>query len=172
VNPSHVGFASFLRVACALREVGWLLWAPLGDFGRADLIIEDTDGRLFRVQCKTGRLRQGAMVFPTATVIPRCRSGSKTRRIPYRGQAEFFGVYCPDNDKCYLIPVNDLPIGEVHLRVDPPRNGQRTRLRWAQQYEIGAVAQLGARRNGIAEVTGSIPVGSTSPANFDLETLF
>ena len=32
----------------------------------------------------------------------------------------------------------------------------------AEAKEIGAIAQLGERYNGIVEVTGSIPVGSTN----------
>ena len=32
----------------------------------------------------------------------------------------------------------------------------------AEANEIGAIAQLGERYNGIVEVTGSIPVGSTN----------
>jgi hypothetical protein len=161
VNPSRIGLVSLTKLVAALASIGKALWVPLGDLSRADLLFEEADGQLCRVQCKTGRLRKGALVFPTATVIPRCRSGVKTVRISYRGQADFFGVYCPDNGKCYLVPVDDLPVGDAWLRVDPPRNGQRSRLRWAQQYEIGAVAQLGARRDGIAKVTGSSPVGST-----------
>jgi hypothetical protein len=37
---------------------------------------------------------------------------------------------------------------------------------------VGAVAQLGARQNGILEVTGSIPVGSTEKACDQRRKLF
>jgi hypothetical protein len=57
---------------------------------------------------------------------------------------------------------------QVSLRLYPTRNNQRDGINWAAHYEfaatlgrLGAVAQLGERRHGMAEVTGSIPVGST-----------
>ncbi len=37
---------------------------------------------------------------------------------------------------------------------------------FARVFTVGAVAQLGARQNGILEVTGSTPVGSTSVPSF------
>ena len=57
----------------------------------------------------------------------------------------------------------------VHLRLGPTRNNQAQRIHWAEDYDfaarlrsLGAVAQLGERQSGTLEVTGSIPVGSTS----------
>jgi hypothetical protein len=42
------------------------------------------------------------------------------------------------------------------------QNGQRASLHWARDYELpGAVAQLGERRRGTPEATGSSPVSST-----------
>jgi prevent-host-death family protein len=43
----------------------------------------------------------------------------------------------------------------------PPGNGQRAALNWADQYRLGAVAQLAERRRGTAEVRGSNPLSST-----------
>ena len=47
----------------------------------------------------------------------------------------------------------------LHLRVSMPR------FSWSQPINVqsGAVAQLGARVNGIHEVAGSIPASSTKP---------
>ncbi len=36
------------------------------------------------------------------------------------------------------------------------------RSSWGDQLECGALAQLGERYNGIVEVSGSIPLGSTT----------
>jgi prevent-host-death family protein len=49
----------------------------------------------------------------------------------------------------------------LHLRLTAPRNAQRAALNWAADYRLGAVAQLGERRLGRAEATGSSPVSST-----------
>ncbi len=52
----------------------------------------------------------------------------------------------------------------MHLRLAPARNGQRAALHWAEQYNLGAVAQLAERRHGMAEARGSNPLSSTSQA--------
>jgi hypothetical protein len=49
----------------------------------------------------------------------------------------------------------------IHLRLTPARNNQRTGVTMAADYEFGAVAQLGERRHGMAEVRGSSPLSST-----------
>src|SRR5262249_42945558 len=144
----------------ALVRLGKFVLLPFGDSKRYDLVIEEQDGSFRRIQCKTGRIYRGSLWFATCSVDS--RSGEGTIRRGYRGEMYFFGVYCPANNKVYLVPVDAVPIGEAVLRLELPKNRQKSRIRWASQYELGAVAQLGARVNGIHEVTGSIPVSSTS----------
>jgi hypothetical protein len=50
----------------ALQEAGLDIYLPFGENTRADLIIDD-GGRLSRVQCKSGRLRDGAVRFSTCS---------------------------------------------------------------------------------------------------------
>jgi hypothetical protein len=51
-------------------------------------------------------------------------------------------VYCPQTDKVYLVPIDDTAGDrETSLRVDPPRNGQRSNIRWAKAYELSALRQ-------------------------------
>src|SRR5262249_29901603 len=123
------------QIIAALTLLGKRLLAPLGDFQRYDLVI-DEDGRFLRLQCKTGRLRNGVVVFEACSIDSRSVRGRTIRR-GYRGEVDFFAVYCPDNHKCYLIPVDEVPIGTCYLRITPPQNGQKTNIRWAQQFEIG-----------------------------------
>ena len=107
---------------------------PVGDHLRYDLAIDD-HGTILRVQCKTGRLKNGVVRFDTCSIDSRSQKGRCVRRN-YRGEIELFGVYCPDNDKCYLVPVEKVGPNECRLRIDPPRNGQKTHLRWGEDYEI------------------------------------
>jgi PD-(D/E)XK nuclease superfamily protein len=48
----------------------------------------------------------------------------------------------------------------VHLRTRQARNGQRKRLHFAEQYRLGAIAQLGERLAGSQKVAGSSPASS------------
>ena len=84
-------------------------------------------------------------------------------RRPYAiDEIDAVAAYCGDLDRCYFLPAKMVADKYMlHLRLDPPENGQRASLNWAADYEFGAVAQLGERRHGMAEATGSSPVGST-----------
>jgi hypothetical protein len=107
---------------------------PLADYLRYDLVI-DEEGRFLRIQCKTGRLRKGAIVFYPCSADSRSKQGGCIRK-GYVGQVELFGVYCPDLKKCYLVPVDHVTTGQSSLRVDPPRSGQKKKIRWAADYEM------------------------------------
>jgi hypothetical protein len=59
------------------------------------------------------------------------------KRLSYQGQIDAFGVFCPDNDKTYIIPIADLPlVREAKLRLTAPGNSQVKGIRWATRYEI------------------------------------
>jgi hypothetical protein len=76
-----------------------------------------------------------------------------------------FGIYCGDLDRCFLVPIS-VVAGKhmLRLRLTAPRNGQRACINLASNFDFeGAIAQLGERRHGMAEVVGSSPTSSTSP---------
>jgi hypothetical protein len=62
---------------------------PFGTNQRYDLIV-DLGDRLVRVQCKTGRLRDGTIKFATQTVRVNTRRGNDSRRrlLAHRSSAE------------------------------------------------------------------------------------
>jgi hypothetical protein len=133
-NTSLTGEVSRTQVMAALALQGRMVLVPLADYHRYDLAI-DEGNRFLRVQCKTGRLIKGAVVFHPWSIDSRSKQGGCVRK-GYRGQVNLFGVYCPELKRCYLVPVGDVPTNECCLRVHPPKNGQKTRLRWAADYEI------------------------------------
>jgi hypothetical protein len=134
-NTSNVGEASRWQIIAALARRGKQLLLPVGDHLRYDLAIDEED-TILRVQCKTGRLVNGAVRFLTCSIDSRNKMGISIRRS-YRGERELFGVYCPDNGKCYLVPVEKVGPNQGFLRVIPPWNSQKTRIYWAEDYEIG-----------------------------------
>jgi hypothetical protein len=133
-DTSLTGDVSRAQIMAALALQGKAVLVPLTEGRRYDLVIEE-EGKFFRVQCKTGRLIRGAVRFYSSSVDSRSQPGRCIRK-GYVGEVEFFGVYCPDNDKCYLVPVDGVPQQGCSLRVDPPKNGQKTNIRWAGDYEI------------------------------------
>lgn len=88
-----------------------------------------------KAQCKTGRLRDGVIQFSSISTQSNMR---QTRRRGYAGEVDLFIVYCGDNEGVYAIPADEVPGTAMYLRVDPPRNQQCKRVRWAKDYELPA----------------------------------
>jgi PD-(D/E)XK endonuclease len=134
-HPKDIGDRSTLAIMLALREAGYGLYLPFGENTRCDLLIEDALG-IARVQCKTGRLRNGAIVFAVCSTYGHHRNPVTARRT-YSGQIDYFAVYCPEMRRVYLVPLRDVPTRtSAALRVAPTRNGQRRHVRLAEQYEL------------------------------------
>jgi hypothetical protein len=138
-HPKAIGDRTTLAVMLALQDTGYAVLVPFGENTRYDLVIDD-GRKLSRVQCKTGRLRLGAVVFPTCSSYAH-HPNPKVVQRHYQGQVDVFGVYCPETGGVYLVPIEDAPTRRMAaLRVLPCRNRQRTRIRWASDYEIAEVA--------------------------------
>jgi hypothetical protein len=129
-----VGLRTEAAILAELARRGYQVLVPWGVNQRYDLVL-DMDGEFLRAQCKTGRLRQGVIMYSTRSVRVNTR---KTFFRDYVGEVELFLVYCPETDRIYAVPVDDAPAGHGYLRVDPPRNGQERRIRWARDYELPA----------------------------------
>ena len=128
----------------ALREAGYGVLMPFGENTRYDLVVERS-ATFRRVQCKTGRLHRGAVYFRTASsYYHHPNPGTPSKH--YRGQIDTFAVYCPETAGVYLVPIAAVQTDRVAaLRVEPPRNNQRRRIRFAADYEIGRVTIAGLR---------------------------
>jgi hypothetical protein len=133
-NTSLTGEVSRTQIIAALTFQGKTVLVPLGDHQRYDLVVED-GGRFLRVQCKTGRFAHGAVVFYPCSIDSRSKQGGCVRK-GYRGEVDFFGVYCPELKTSYLVPVGHASATGCYLRIDPPKNGQKKRIRWATDYQL------------------------------------
>ncbi len=123
------------KVATALVEQGKKLLRPISSASRYDLAVDNEDGTFTRIQCKTGILRNGRIEFRVYSM-----SGHRgTTGRSYNGQIDAFGVYCPQTDRAYLIPMAELVgrTGAACLRVERARNGQSKRTRPAEAYVLG-----------------------------------
>jgi hypothetical protein len=137
-HPKDIGDRSTMAIIFALSLEGYPVLLPFGENTRYDIVI-DTGAQLRRVQCKTGRLRQGAVVFRTCSTYGH-HPNPKVIRRDYEGQIDDFAVYCPELGSVYLIPIEDVQTRtSAMLRVSPPRNGQFKRIRLAAAYEIATI---------------------------------
>ena len=168
LHPKAVGDATeamvLARLVQAYPEAEIL--KPFGENSRYDLAI-DTGEKFIRVQCKTGRMRSGAVYFPaSSTTFHNSRPGGARPYIrDYRGSADLFGVYCRELDKVYLIPVESVGKSRGAVRVESPKNNQQRRIRWASDFELRAgLAHLVEQRFCKPQAVGSSPTpGSDQP---------
>jgi len=132
-DTNSVGNLSEAKILAALVEAGYVVAKPFGEGHKYDYIIDDGVS-LLRLQCKTGRLKNGCVAFNAYSVA----GNSNGKRQGYRGSADLFGVYCPDNQQVYLVPVAEVGIGGTLLRVEETLNKQQKRIRWAKDYNLVA----------------------------------
>jgi hypothetical protein len=131
-HPVDIGLRTEAIVLAALVRRGYRVLTPFGTNQRYDLAIDMGD-RFLRAQCKTGRLRQGTIIFAVRSVR------SNTRRTFFRGyenDIDLFIVYCPETDGIYVIPIEEATSSVGALRVAPTANGQAKRIRWARDYQL------------------------------------
>jgi PD-(D/E)XK endonuclease len=97
VKTFELGGQTEAVVLSALSKAGYTVLVPFG-VARYDLAIDDgSDESIKTVQCKTGRFRNGSVVWNAHS------SHTLTHvRTSYRGQVDYFGVWCPDFEDVYL----------------------------------------------------------------------
>ena len=141
-------------------RLGIEVFRPVGDGGRFDLVFHLPNSTLARVQCKWAAYRGDTVLFRSYR-CRRTRNGI-TRSTYTPDEIDAFAVYCLQLDRCWYVPAAVVcPQREFSLRLTPARNHQAKSVNWAEQYELGAIAQLGERLHGMQEVVGSSPTSST-----------
>jgi hypothetical protein len=133
-HPVDVGQRSEAAVLAVFVRHGYCVLTPFGVNHRYDFVLDMGD-RFLRVQCKTGRLRDGAILYNAFS------SQSNTRHARtrcYTGEIDLFAVFCPDTGRVYAVPFQDATTAQGTLRIDPPANNQSRRIRWAADYELPA----------------------------------
>jgi hypothetical protein len=142
-NPNLKGNVAEAAIALAAAKLGVSVFKPVGEHGRADLALEIAE-TIYRVQCKWGRLDRSGSVIAVGAESNRCTPTGYVRTRYERSEVELLAVYCGELDRCYLLP-QSLFIGKrgVQLRLEAAKNGQRSCINLAEEYEFdGAVAQL------------------------------
>lgn len=133
-HPVDVGQRSEAIIFTEFVKRGYRVLVPFGSNHRYDFAL-DLEDRFLRVQCKTGRIRRGAVLFNARSVqVNTQRAYTRT----YEGQIDLFAVYCPENDRVYAVPAEEATTTVGCLRIDPTANNQAKGVRWAADYELPA----------------------------------
>lgn len=130
MNTKNKGELSEGVILAKLLLSGKTVLQPFGDNQRYDLVV-DEGGHFIRIQCKTGRIRKGVVVFNTCSNHE--HRGRPSR--PYYGEADMFAVFVPETEVLYMMPVAEAPPTKGHLRLETPKNGQSKNVKLAEIYE-------------------------------------
>jgi hypothetical protein len=135
-NHKAIGERSEVIIMAKLVEVGYEVLKPFGDNLRYDIVIEDADEKFYRVQCKTGWMDEGKTVIKFATASSYNHTMQNKGWRNYRGQIDYFAVFCPENRGTYLIPIDHTGGTQMNLRLTETKNKQEKNIRWAKDYEL------------------------------------
>jgi len=136
MNTKDIGEICELKIITRLRELGFPILIPFGDNQRYDLVFEK-ENVFYRVQVKKGKLLKNNSITFEPCSSYRHRRKVNTRRI-YKNEIEYFGVYCFENNKTYLVPISDVENIKtlVTLRLEKTKNNQEKNIRWAKNYDL------------------------------------
>jgi prevent-host-death family protein len=169
-DPNLKGNVAELAIATEAARLGMSVLKPLTEHERYDLVF-DLGHRLLRAQCKWAS-RKGQVVVISCRASYHSPGRGYVRSSYMPADVDVIAAYCSQTASFYAIPVRPFAgQTQIHLRLSPARNGQRAALHFAQDYPLGAVAQLAERLDGIEEARGSNPLSSTPTAATAAETV-
>jgi hypothetical protein len=138
LTQKQKGNLSEMKIAAKLMEYGYTVCFPYGENTRFDLIFE-CNSKLYKVQVKTGRYDE-----QTETITISCRSNkcyinlesTENRSQDYKNDVDYIGTYCPQLDKCYMIPINVCGKAQLNLRVGNSQKTNQHGTNYASHYQI------------------------------------
>ena len=112
----------------AYLKAGFTVSIPFGSGACYDLLV-DNGHKIYKIQVKTAWINKGVVTYTCLRRQPK----SKIRRPYKNGEIDYLVVYCPSNDSLYGLPASN-HLGKGWLRLEPVKNGQTKRIRWASDY--------------------------------------
>lgn len=128
-----IGNIAELEVLNYVTKLGYQVSLPFGDRARYDQIW-DVEGKLLKVQIKNAKLYQSGDYITVSCKSSNRKEGKCVNKRYTEDEIDFLATFY--NNRCYLIPVNQLPGRAKNLRFNPPVNGQQENINWAEDYEV------------------------------------
>lgn len=123
-DTNSIGDISEAAITTRFLQLGYVVLTVHGGNQRYDLVIEDAEGSFWRVQCKTARIEDDGTVVAFNTATHNYALKNKQLRH-YRGQCDYFAIYCEELNKVYLIPVDQVGTTRANLRLVPTKTTRR-----------------------------------------------
>jgi len=134
MNTKQKGDIAESKFISLLIEKGYNVSVPFGDNTKYDVVVENENKELEKVQVKHGNHCGDIIKF---NLESETSTNGKRNRVSYtKDEVDWFGVYVPETDRYYRIPFEDTPKTEMWLRLKPPKNNQIERVNLARDYEL------------------------------------
>ena len=131
------GSIAELRVSADLMQKGWRVLIPYGENNRYDLVAE-REGKFLRIQVKYVTPRNGALYVG-------CFSSNNWSVQHYTAQQiDAIAVYDAVSEKVYYVPADKMRKSAMLLRLLPAKNGQKTKIRYAKNFDGSGLVCEGA----------------------------
>ena len=121
-----------INVYYIFLELGYDVSIPVGECSKYDFIL-DIGKHLLKIQCKRPMVKDGHLDIEASTSKPSKTNLRKLECVEYTlHEVDYFAAYY--EGICYLLPHT----GErksFRLRLDVPKSGIFTNVRWARDYE-------------------------------------
>jgi len=139
MTPDEKGSVAEAEITAAAVHLGIGVLKPLNDGLRYDLVF-DLGPKLLRVQCKWAACH-GEVIAINCRTCRRARHGYVHASYS-ADEIDAIGAYCPEVDRCYLIPVERVSgRPTIRLRLSPTRNNQSKGVNWAEDFDFRATLQ-------------------------------
>ena len=144
LTPSQKGAAAEAAITAMTIQLGLTVLRPLCEGRRYDLVI-DLEPELLRVQCKMARRASGTLLVALQT--NRYTPSGYVSTSYTAAEIDVIAAYSPELNRGFLIPIDEASGRRaIHLRLDPTRNNQAQRIKWARDYEFApAIDRLRSR---------------------------
>lgn len=134
MNTKQKGDIAETKFISMLVEKGYNVSLPFGDNTKYDLVVENSEGDLEKVQIKHGNYCEDTVRF---NLESETSIDGERNRVPYKeNEVDWFGVYVPETDCYYKIPFEETPRTEMYLRTEKPENNQTKGINFAEDYRM------------------------------------
>jgi PD-(D/E)XK endonuclease len=139
MNTKDKGNVSEISILKRLTQKGYRVSIPWGENTPYDLIVE-IEENLYRIQCRTGRVKNGkSLCFNLSSTCYSSMAKKSIKKIRSK-EIDFYGIYNPENDSCYLIHKDKIiSNNECRLRLTPFEKGREwmaNKSLWAKDFLI------------------------------------
>ena len=128
-----IGDLSVVRVITRLTELQWNVGILITEHARYDLLAEK-NGKMIRVQVKTGKLRNGGVRTQLRSIWSD-KNGCHVR-TRQAGDYDVLAIHCPQTGDVYFLREECLGSNgsEVNLKLSEPKNNQIKKVHLANNY--------------------------------------